>query len=32
MGHGPDQLKDVADAVTGTVFEDGLAMELARHI
>lgn len=31
MGHAPDHLKDAADAVTGTVAEDGLAMELARY-
>ena len=32
MGHGPDALKEAADAVTGTVFEDGLAAELARYV
>jgi len=31
MGHAPDALKDAADAVTGTVAEDGLAMELTRY-
>lgn len=31
MGHAPDALKDAADAVTGTVHEDGLASELARY-
>jgi HAD superfamily hydrolase (TIGR01484 family) len=31
MGHAPDGLKDVADDVTGTVGEDGLALELARY-
>ena len=31
MGHAPDRLKDAADAVTGTVDEDGLAMELSRY-
>lgn len=32
MGHGPDQLKNAADAVTGTVHEDGLAIELRQYI
>jgi hydroxymethylpyrimidine pyrophosphatase-like HAD family hydrolase len=32
MGHAPDALKDAADAVTGTVHEDGLAAELARYV
>ncbi|MFL6088782.1 MAG: HAD family hydrolase [Aeromicrobium sp.] len=32
MGHGPDQLKDVADAVTGSVHEDGLATELRQYV
>lgn len=32
MGHAPDRLKDVADHVTGTVGEDGLALELARYL
>lgn len=32
MGHAPDRLKDVADDVTGTVHEDGLAVELARYL
>ena len=32
MGHGPDALKSVADAVVGTVHEDGLAMELAQYV
>ena len=32
MGHGPDALRTVADAVTGTVHEDGLAAELARYV
>jgi len=31
MGHAPDRLKAVADAVTGTVAQDGLATELARY-
>ncbi|HJR89406.1 MAG TPA: HAD family hydrolase [Aeromicrobium sp.] len=31
MGHAPDDLKDAADAITGTVAEDGLATELARY-
>ena len=32
MGHGPDALKEAADAVTGSVFEDGLATELAQYV
>jgi HAD superfamily hydrolase (TIGR01484 family) len=32
MGHAPDQLKNAADAVTGTVHEDGLATELNRYL
>ncbi len=32
MGHGPDALKTVADAVVGTVHEDGLAAELTRYV
>lgn len=32
MGHAPDALKQAADAVTGSVFEDGLAAELARYV
>jgi len=32
MGHAPDRLKDAADAVTGTVDEDGLALELQRYL
>jgi 5-amino-6-(5-phospho-D-ribitylamino)uracil phosphatase len=32
MGHGPDALKSVADAVVGTVHEDGLAAELANYV
>jgi HAD superfamily hydrolase (TIGR01484 family) len=32
MGHAPDRLKDIADAVTGTVAEDGLALELAKYL
>jgi len=32
MGHAPDHVKDVADHVTGTVGEDGLATELARYL
>lgn len=32
MGHGPDRLKAVADAVTGSVEDDGLATELRRYL
>ena len=32
MGQAPDELVAVADAVTGTVAEDGLATELARYL
>ncbi|HSI26589.1 MAG TPA: HAD family hydrolase [Aeromicrobium sp.] len=32
MGHAPDRLKDVADDVTGTVHEDGLARELQKYL
>ena len=32
MGQSPDALKDVADAVTGTVEDDGLAAELATYL
>ena len=32
MGHGPDALTSIADAVTGAVFEDGLATELSRYL
>ena len=32
MGHAPDELKDAADAVTGTVHEDGLVTELVRYL
>lgn len=32
MGHAPDGLKDIADDVTGTVHEDGLALELQRYL
>lgn len=32
MGHSPDRLKAVADAVTGSIDEDGLATELARYL
>jgi HAD superfamily hydrolase (TIGR01484 family) len=32
MGHGPEALTSVADAVVGSVHEDGLAAELARYI
>ena len=31
MGQAPEQVKSVADAVTGTVADDGLAVELARY-
>ena len=31
MGQAPEQVKAVADAVTGTVADDGLAAELARY-
>src|SRR4051812_39633887 len=30
MGHAPDEVKEMADAVTGTVDEDGAAEELSR--
>jgi len=32
MGQSPDQLKDAADAVTGTWSDDGVATELARYL
>ena len=32
MGHAPDRLKDIADDVTGTVHEDGLALELEKYL
>lgn len=32
MGQAPDALKDAADAVTGTVHEDGVAQELRRYL
>jgi Cof subfamily protein (haloacid dehalogenase superfamily) len=32
MGQSPDALKDVADGVTGTVEDDGLATELATYL
>jgi len=32
MGQAPDELKSVADDVTGTVEEDGLAAELRRWL
>lgn len=32
MGHGPEALKRVADAVTGTVDDDGLYTELVRYL
>lgn len=32
MGHAPDQLRAVADAVTGSVHEDGLADELEGYL
>ncbi len=32
MGHGPDRLKAVADDVTGSVTDDGLATELRRYL
>ncbi len=31
MGHGPDALTSIADAVTGGIHEDGLAAELAQY-
>lgn len=30
MGHAPDEVKEIADAVTGTVDEDGAAEEISR--
>lgn len=32
MGHAPDRVKAIADAVTGSIDEDGLAQELARYL
>jgi HAD superfamily hydrolase (TIGR01484 family) len=32
MGHAPDALKDVADAVTGDIDADGLVQELQRYL
>ena len=32
MGQAPDDVQAVADAVTGTVADDGLAAELARYL
>lgn len=32
MGHAPDRLKEVADDVTGSIDEDGLATELANYL
>lgn len=32
MGHAPDRIKAVANAVTGTIDEDGLVAELARYL
>lgn len=32
MGHGPDTLKAVADAVTGGIDDDGLATELKKYL
>ncbi|MCW2825730.1 MAG: haloacid dehalogenase [Aeromicrobium sp.] len=32
MGHGPDALKDAADAVTGSISEDGLVEELKKYL
>lgn len=32
MGHGPEALLEAADAVTGTIEEDGLATELAQYL
>lgn len=32
MGHAPDRVKAVADDVTGSIDEDGLATELARYL
>lgn len=32
MGHAPERVKDIADAVTGSIEEDGLAQELARYL
>lgn len=32
MGQAPDRVKRIADAVTGTIEEDGLAQELARYL
>lgn len=32
MGHAPDRIKAVADAVTGSIDDDGLVTELARYL
>lgn len=32
MGHAPDELKDLADAVTGAIDEDGVVQELSRWL
>lgn len=32
MGHAPDRVKNIADDVTGSIDEDGLATELAKYI
>jgi hydroxymethylpyrimidine pyrophosphatase-like HAD family hydrolase len=32
MGNAPDRVKRIADDVTGTVEEDGLATELAKYL
>jgi len=32
MGHAPDRVKRIADAVTGSIEEDGLATELAKYL
>ena len=32
MGHAPDELKEAADAIIGTIDEDGLVAELNRYV
>ena len=32
MGHAPERVKAIADAVTGSIEEDGLATELSRYV
>ncbi|MGZ5367090.1 MAG: HAD family hydrolase, partial [Aeromicrobium sp.] len=32
MGHAPDRVKHIADDVTGSIEQDGLAQELSRYL